>query len=95
MQVCNHPELFERADVTAPFSFSDFNQSYSLNREGNKLDVQYSTNSYLDVKIPRLVYEDRPMSKLEETSHVAQLMSIWSKSHLATAAKQKGEYIRA
>ena len=34
-KVCNHPELFERADVVAPFSFSDFGRSGPLNREGD------------------------------------------------------------
>ncbi|KAJ6621237.1 SNF2 family N-terminal domain-containing protein [Mycena sp. CBHHK59/15] len=33
-KVCNHPELFERADVVAPFSFSLFGRSGPLMREG-------------------------------------------------------------
>ena len=89
LQVCNHPELFERADVTAPFSCSNFNQSYGLNREGNALQVQYSANSYLDVQIPRLLFDEQPAEKLAETSHIAQLMNVWSVGHIARSTMEK------
>ncbi|MCO5569466.1 hypothetical protein L7F22_023178 [Adiantum nelumboides] len=34
-KVCNHPELFERADVEAPLAFANFAKSGSLAREGD------------------------------------------------------------
>lgn len=91
--MCNHPELFERADVTAPFSFSDFNQSYGLNREGNSLAVQYSSNSYLDVRLPKLLHLDPVGSRLKDTDHVGQLMNVWSKRHIARRLRDQGEQL--
>lgn len=90
-KVCNHPELFERADVTAPFAFCDYNQSYGLAREGNNLNVQYSTNSYLDVRLPKLLYEDPPVRKVTDTTHLAHLMDIYSSGHVAASTTEKGE----
>lgn len=57
-KVCNHPELFERADVVAPFSFSHFGQSGPLNREGDVASVPYSTKNPIEYCIPELFYHD-------------------------------------
>lgn len=57
-KVCNHPELFERADVVAPFSFSHFGQSGPLNREGDLISVPYSTRNPIEYCIPELFYHD-------------------------------------
>lgn len=86
MQVCNHPELFERADVVAPFSFSDFGRSGPLNREGDFIQLAYSTRNPIEYTIPKLLYEaggildvpgeDAPA--VGDTRRVARLMNIWS-----------------
>lgn len=92
-KVCNHPELFERADVEAPFSFADYSQSYNLNREGNSLEVLYATNSYLDVRIPKLFLDDPINDELQqagETNYVGNLMNIWTKSHITQSAHAGG-----
>jgi DNA helicase INO80 len=57
-QVCNHPELFERADVVAPFSFSDFGRSGPLARESEFSLLSYSTRNPIEYRIPSLFYED-------------------------------------
>ena len=36
-KVCNHPDLFERADVNSPFSFGKFAETGSFLRETNEL----------------------------------------------------------
>ena len=86
MQVCNHPELFERADVVAPFSFSDFGKSGPLNREGDFVQLAYSTRNPIEYTIPKLLYEDGGLLNVpredapavEDTHRVAKLMNIWS-----------------
>ncbi|KAF9229431.1 hypothetical protein BS17DRAFT_723199 [Gyrodon lividus] len=55
-KVCNHPELFERADVIAPFSFAHFGRSGPLNREGDMISVPYSTRNPIEYRIPELFY---------------------------------------
>lgn len=57
-QVCNHPELFERADVMAPFSFAHFGRSGPLGREGDLIFVPYSTRNPIEYRIPELLYLD-------------------------------------
>ncbi|KAG5648097.1 hypothetical protein DXG03_007132 [Asterophora parasitica] len=56
--VCNHPELFERADVVAPFSFSRFGRSGPISREGDFISLPYSTRNPIQYSIPELFYLD-------------------------------------
>ena len=57
-KVCNHPELFERADVVAPFSFSEFGRPGPLNREGDFVQLPYSTRNPIEYTIPTLFLQD-------------------------------------
>ncbi|GCE99736.1 putative DNA helicase ino80 [Zygosaccharomyces mellis] len=57
-KVCNHPDLFERADVSSPFGFVDFGKLASMSREGDISEVMYSTKNPITYQMPRLVYED-------------------------------------
>ncbi|KZT30521.1 hypothetical protein NEOLEDRAFT_1082564 [Neolentinus lepideus HHB14362 ss-1] len=85
-KVCNHPELFERADVIAPFSFSAFGQSGPLNREGDLLFLPYSSRSPIEYAIPGLFYRDGGLLDVvqEDSSDAARsgclshLMNIWT-----------------
>ncbi|KAF9821911.1 hypothetical protein IEO21_00341 [Rhodonia placenta] len=87
-KVCNHPELFERADVVAPFSFSDFGKSGALNREGDFVQLPYSTRNPIEFAVPKLLYESsslfgEPIQDPEvegrgDTRRTAQLMNIWA-----------------
>ncbi|SCU89685.1 LAFA_0E20054g1_1 [Lachancea sp. 'fantastica'] len=57
-KVCNHPDLFEREDVSSPFSFTDFGRSGSLARDSNLLDVKYSSRNCIGYKVPRLIFNE-------------------------------------
>lgn len=57
-KVCNHPDLFERADVESSFAFSKFADTVSFLRESNDLLLNYSTTNQIDFSLPRLIYED-------------------------------------
>lgn len=57
-KVCNHPDLFQRADTTSPFSSGYFAETASFVREGNNVPVGYSTRSLIEYKLPRLVWAD-------------------------------------
>ena len=56
-KVCNHPDLFERADVKSPFSFGKFAETVSFLRESNELEMAYSTENIVDYQLPRLIYD--------------------------------------
>jgi chromatin-remodeling ATPase INO80 len=83
-QVCNHPELFERADVKAPFSFSRFGRSGPLAREGDFLVLPYSTKNPIEIAIPEILYKDGGLLDVpHEISYslkgcLMRLQSVWS-----------------
>jgi len=84
LQVCNHPEIFERADVVAPFSFARFGRSGPLNRDGDVLSVAYSTRNPIEFRIPQLFFTggglvDTPHEKANRPDGVlGKLLNIWS-----------------
>ncbi|KAG1854090.1 P-loop containing nucleoside triphosphate hydrolase protein [Suillus tomentosus] len=85
-KVCNHPELFERADMVAPFSFSRFGQSGPLNREGDFISLPYSTHNPTEYQIPALFHQDGglidvPCEKSglhRQSDCTSGLFNIWS-----------------
>ncbi|THH31999.1 hypothetical protein EUX98_g2177 [Antrodiella citrinella] len=84
-KVCNHPELFERADVLAPFSFTEYGKSGPLNREGDLIQLPYSTRNPIEFQIPKLLYLDGglldvPQENASFSIHSGPLskFSIWS-----------------
>lgn len=85
-KVCNHPELFERADVVAPFSFSAFGQTGPMNREGDFVQLPYSTRNPIELSIPKLLYQDGGLANIPQENSplrpddevVSKLMNIWS-----------------
>ncbi|KAJ6604781.1 SNF2 family DNA-dependent ATPase [Mycena vulgaris] len=85
-KVCNHPELFERADVVAPFSFSRFGRSGPLMREGDFVSLSYSTRNPIEFTIPELLYQDGGIlsvayehsTSASQSSCLSKLLNIWS-----------------
>ncbi|KAL2018013.1 hypothetical protein VTK56DRAFT_1329 [Thermocarpiscus australiensis] len=57
-KVCNHPDLFERADTSSPFFCGYFAETASFVREGSNVTVGYSTRSMIEYELPRLVWRD-------------------------------------
>ncbi|KAI0068403.1 hypothetical protein BV25DRAFT_1818814 [Artomyces pyxidatus] len=86
-KVCNHPELFERADIVAPFSFANFGRSGPINREGDFIMVPYSTRNPIEYAVPQLLYLDGGLlnipredlaSSRRSDSILNRLMNIWT-----------------
>ena len=82
-KVCNHPDLFERADVVSPFLFGTFSNSGNLARQGDQLYCPASAANAISVDLPRIVWEEgvnRPGEKVSvgsDTHILGNLMSIW------------------
>lgn len=57
-KVCNHPDLFERADVWSPLSTSAYADTVSFMREGNNVNVPYSVRSLVELWLPSMLMED-------------------------------------
>ncbi|KAG0143901.1 hypothetical protein CROQUDRAFT_716945 [Cronartium quercuum f. sp. fusiforme G11] len=95
-KVCNHPELFERADVTAPLSFAGFGVTPNVARDGDLLDFPYSTRSMIKFTIPKTIYREGGMTSVPgpssragfDTLYLDRLMNIWSTPNLLAAAEE-------
>ena len=85
-KVCNHPELFERADVVSPFSFCNFGKPGPLMREGDSVILPYSTRSPIEYSVPTLLYQDggiidipsETSSPPSRSSCLSRLFNIWT-----------------
>ena len=97
--MCNHPELFERADVVAPFAFCEFGRTGSIAREGDFVTCQYSTRSLIEYQVPELLHLDGglvsvPHEKLppqySDTGILHNLLSIWSTDWMKRSLEEDG-----
>ncbi|KAL0072093.1 putative DNA helicase ino80 [Marasmius tenuissimus] len=86
-KVCNHPELFERADVVSPFAFAHHGKASYSAREGDLVDLPYSTQNPISVEVPELMYRDGgiltiPREESKQSGYLSKLMNIWSTDHI-------------
>ena len=85
-KVCNHPELFERADVVAPFSFSRFGRTLPNGREVEPVDLPNSSRNPIEFNIPKLFWVDGGLLDIPregdevrgDSGCLTKLMNIWS-----------------
>ncbi|KAF9044838.1 hypothetical protein BDZ89DRAFT_1058935 [Hymenopellis radicata] len=80
-KVCNHPELFERADVVAPFAFSKFGRPGPLSREGDFVHLPYSTRNPIEFSVPALLTQDDELINHTDSTRnscLSKMMNIWS-----------------
>ncbi|KAI0378191.1 hypothetical protein F5Y04DRAFT_164767 [Hypomontagnella monticulosa] len=100
-KVCNHPDLFERADTTSPFFSGYFAETASFVREGNNVPVGYSTRSLIDYRLPRLVWAEG--GRLHKTSkenvkagfrnqYLNHLMNIWKPENVRESTFSNGAF---
>ncbi|KAK0552679.1 putative DNA helicase ino80 [Tilletia horrida] len=95
-KVCNHPELFERADVSTPFAFASSAKSGSIAREGDFLFLLDSTRSLIELEVPKLFYEaggflDVPAQQSRagfDTKYLDNLFNIWRADHIQRSLLQ-------
>lgn len=88
-KVCNHPDLFERAETRSPLSFATFADTVSFMREGQNVNLYYTSRNFIQYKVPRLVAReerlDVPGYKTQagfRRRHLDNLMSIWTEDYV-------------
>ena len=100
-KVCNHPDLFERAEVTSPVSIAHFAETASFMREGHRVDIGYSVRNLIEYDVPRLVARDSGRLDVAGPDNEAagwrkkflfHETSIWSPDRLATYMKTSGSF---
>lgn len=100
-KVCNHPDLFERAETLSPFSLSYFAETASFLREGQFVNIGYSVRSLIEYDLPRLLCG--PAGRLDlagpenpragfETRHLGHLMSVWNPEHMERSCQNGGSF---
>ncbi|GMM34466.1 chromatin-remodeling ATPase [Saccharomycopsis crataegensis] len=88
-KVCNHPDLFERADTKSSFNFGSFADTVSFSKESNEsiLDVRYSNRNVISATLPTLIYNEliRPNEENSvgmRNKVVNHLLNIWNEDYL-------------
>ncbi|KAL9624599.1 MAG: hypothetical protein Q9160_001264 [Pyrenula sp. 1 TL-2023] len=90
-KVCNHPDLFERADTTSPYSNAHFAETASFVREGQNVFVGYSVRNVIEYELPRLLCSpdgriavpgpSNPRAGFEK-KYFGQLFNIWTSDNV-------------
>jgi DNA helicase INO80 len=99
-KVCNHPDLFERADTASPLSFSYWAETASFVREGQNVDVVYSVRNMIEYKLPRLVYRDGRLDVAGPDNERAgwrgraldHMMNVFSPEHITESSRTGGAF---
>ncbi|KAL8970345.1 MAG: hypothetical protein Q9197_003859 [Variospora fuerteventurae] len=90
-KVCNHPDLFERADTSSPFSMTHYAECVSFLREGYNVNVGYSTRNIIEYDLPRLL--DTAEARVDvagpdndsagfRNKYLGHLMNIWTPENI-------------
>ena len=96
-KVCNHPDLFERAETTSPLSLVHYAETASFLREGHSVNVRYSTRNMIEYDLPRLLCG--PEARLGvagpgndkagfTTKYLSHLMNVWSPENIRSGMEE-------
>nr|OQO20434.1 hypothetical protein B0A51_14666 [Rachicladosporium sp. CCFEE 5018] len=100
-KVCNHPDLFERAEVWSPLSTSAYADTVSFMREGSNVNVAYSTRSLVEQWMPKMLMEDGGRVDVagprnEKAGWFKKVchdeLSIWNARHMMQSERTNGAF---
>jgi len=100
-KVCNHPDLFERADTWSPFSFASFAETPSFLREGQNVRVGYTTRNFIEYSLPRLIGRnggrlDIAGSENQKAGfrghYLYNLMNVWDPHNMEQSVREAGAF---
>ena len=100
-KVCNHPDLFERADTTSPLAVSYWAETASFSREGNFVNLAYSVRSLIEYWLPKKLGSDGGRLDLAGPDNLhagwrikwlKHMMSIWDPEHIKQNTKNAGAF---
>ncbi|KAL4909462.1 hypothetical protein BDW74DRAFT_81446 [Aspergillus multicolor] len=100
-KVCNHPDLFERAETKSPFSLAHFAETASFVREGHSVDVAYSTRNLIEFPVPRLLCKpdgrvDMPGPNNSKAGfcakYLSHMMNIFTPENIKQSVEDDGAF---
>ncbi|TGZ81038.1 hypothetical protein EX30DRAFT_306724 [Ascodesmis nigricans] len=97
-KVCNHPDLFERADIRAPLALTSWGETASFMREGSLVEVPYTARNKISYRIPALVYREGGRLEIPGNDSDAgtrrwvlqNLCSIWKPDYIQASTRKDG-----
>ena len=100
-KVCNHPDLFERAETKSPFSAASFAECASFVREGFFVDVRYSTKNFIEYQVPRLLCNSTARLDVPgpdnqragfQGKYLNHMMNVWTPENIQQSAREDGAF---
>lgn len=100
-KVCNHPDLFERADVWSPLSTSKYADTASFMREGYNIVVPYSVRSLVELWLPSMLMSDSGRLDLPGPLNtkagwfqkaLQNELSVWNTNNIKESERQDGAF---
>ena len=100
-KVCNHPDLFERADITSPMSMSYWAETASFIREGYNVQMTYSARNLIEYWLPRKLGSgdgrlDLPGPDSPQVGWrnrwLQHMMNIWDPDYVHASSKKNGAF---
>lgn len=100
-KVCNHPDLFERADTTAPLSMSYWAETASFSREGHNVQLAYSVRNLIEYWLPKRVGAGDGRLDLAGPENLGtgwrnkwlnHMMNIWDPQHIQESSNRNGAF---
>jgi chromatin-remodeling ATPase INO80 len=105
-KVCNHPDLFERADVSSPYSLSSYPETASFLREGYYVQFPYAVRNPVQLDLPRILCND--VGRLDKAgpnnsragferagfraNALGHMMRIWTPDYIQDSNKTDGAF---
>ncbi|CDK25241.1 unnamed protein product [Kuraishia capsulata CBS 1993] len=97
-KVCNHPDLFERADTRSAFNFGKFAETSSFLREAatnnGVLEFTYNTTNEIQYSIPKLIFDEilsvNYNNEIKDLEFVTNSkLNVWSNAYIQESSQQK------
>lgn len=102
-KVCNHPDLFEPARITSPYSFGYYAETGSFLRERATIDVAYSTTNLIEYRLPRRIWRDDGRLYLAGSQnakagfrgrYLHRLLNVWSPDNIQASQNDTHSWLR-
>lgn len=96
-KVCNHPDLFERSETKSPLATVHFAETASFVREGQDIDLRYSTRNLIEYDLPRMLCREDGRIDVPGPNNPAagvrnrylyQLMNIWTPENIRRSEEE-------
>ncbi|KAK3676424.1 putative DNA helicase ino80 [Recurvomyces mirabilis] len=100
-KVCNHPDLFERAEIKSPMAMTRYAETASFMREGSFVQVAYSVRSMIEYWLPSMLGEDAGRLDVAGPGNarigwrkkaLATDLSIWDERNVVAGQKDRGAF---